>query len=90
MKIKIIEFGPETDSVIALYIDGELFEWGDWYHDKIGTWIDGFLAGLRFTDTYFELDSLSLPIDNEIAGDIVKLGDSPPEKWSDLPLGELE
>jgi hypothetical protein len=33
---------------------------------------------------------LESSVDNETARDIVELGDPPPERWSNLPLGELE
>lgn len=47
-EVHIVNIHPEGDGMTALYLDGELFRTGDYYHDKIDDWIEGFIAGLEY------------------------------------------
>jgi hypothetical protein len=67
--------------VTALYIDGKLHTSGDYYHDKIDDWINGFIAGLEFAEVKFELDEHHIPGDDCLP--IHQDGEPPPEKWPD-------
>ena len=43
-----VDFKGGGDGVDALYINGMLHKYGDYYHDKIGEWIEGFLGGIKY------------------------------------------
>lgn len=47
MKIQYLKIAPQLDGIDALYIDEQLEVQGDEYHDDIGAYIEGFIAGLR-------------------------------------------
>lgn len=89
MNITIVEFAPETDSVIASYIDGTLYEWGDCYHDKIDKWLDGFINGLKHAQCDFILERLVLSDEHPMVEEIVNLGYAPPVRLTALPLEEM-
>jgi hypothetical protein len=79
MKFTIVVFNWEGDGVTALYVNGKYHIHGDYYHNKIGDWIDGFLAGLKFAKQEFSQETWYVD-----AGDckpIWELGRVPPKKW---------
>lgn len=50
MKVVIVQIG---DEVQAMYINGKLRYEGDYYHDKIEVWIEGYLEALSdYTDGF--------------------------------------
>lgn len=48
MNVTVVKFNPDGDGVTALYLHGKLFKYGDYYHDKIDEWIEGFISGLEY------------------------------------------
>jgi ribosomal protein S6E (S10) len=49
-----------AEEVQSLYDDkGKEILTGDWYHDKIGQKIDGFLLGLEFAKIKFEVEEVN-------------------------------
>ena len=67
--------------VSALYIDGELWHYGDYYHDKIDDWIKGFLNGLKFAKISFQLSDKV--VTGDLAQSVVDNGNIPPKKYED-------
>lgn len=43
MQIDVVDFSCGEDGVNAIYLDGEIVKYGDYYHDKINDWIAGYL-----------------------------------------------
>lgn len=81
MKIDIVKFNPEGDGVTAVYIDGKLHTHGDYYHDKIDNWVEGFIDGLKFAEVSFDEDGHDIPGDK--CKLIHEMGHSPPLRWPD-------
>lgn len=77
----IVEFGWDVDSVKALYINGELEKSGDYYHDKISYWLDGFEYAIKLLQSDASFEKLYIHSNN--CEDILELGDSPPDYWPD-------
>lgn len=44
MKVDVVDFSGGGDGYTALYVDNKLHTYGDYYHDKIGDWINGWVA----------------------------------------------
>ena len=57
MKLRIL-VNETYDEAKALYNEttNEILLTGDSYHDKIDEYIEGFLKGLQYTNTEYELD----------------------------------
>lgn len=43
----------EGDTVTALYLNGELRREGDYYHNHIDDWVEGFLEGYQPSETQY-------------------------------------
>jgi hypothetical protein len=67
MKITIV--ADDGDGPTGIYVDGKLFKSGDYYHDKISDWAEGFVAGLKHAGKDIEEEQLyaSLSDDEEDA-----------------------
>ena len=76
----IVHF-PEGEGVHAIYIDGVLEKYGDYYHDKIQNWIEGFLSGSRWAGIEFEERKITCK-DPELNEEICELGGIPPKHIS--------
>lgn len=81
MKFTVVKFNYEGDGVTALYIDGKLHTHGDYYHNKIDEWIDGFLAGIKHLNWPMQQETHYIP--GEKCEPIWENGESPPEQWPD-------
>lgn len=48
-KVKVTNVALESDhdGYYLLFVGGKLVSCGDWYHDKITTWIDGYVTCLK-------------------------------------------
>lgn len=58
-KMTKVDFTGGDDGIYALYIDGELEKYGDYYHHKIENWIEGFIDGVKWSGVnviYNEID----------------------------------
>jgi hypothetical protein len=77
-----VRFGDD-EPVYALYADGELIKYGDYYHDKIQDWIKGFIAGVKWGDVptvcYEEVST-----NEELIDAVCMMGNPVPEKLSDI------
>jgi hypothetical protein len=51
MELQIVHFDPFGDGITALYKEGKLETWGDFYHDKIDDYIRGYIEGVKATGT---------------------------------------
>lgn len=78
MKIDIVKINPEGDGVTALYINDALWTYGDYYHDKIDDWIQGFLEGLDYATAEYNLHKWEISGDSQIGIDIYEGGSAPP------------
>lgn len=90
MKIQIVKFNPEGDDVTAMYINDALWTYGDYYHDKIDNWIQGFLEGLDYATAEYKLERWEIPGDTDISRDVCEWGACPPGAFSELHPQELE
>jgi hypothetical protein len=61
MKLTIVDFSGGAEGITALYIDGKLHTYGDYYHNKITEWINGFIAGLIRAGVTTEENKIYLP-----------------------------
>ena len=66
------------ESVTALYIDDNLFKYGDYYHNKIDNWINGFIDGVRWSGVNIEEREYYCD-DPELNETICEYGGSPPK-----------
>ncbi len=80
-KVNVVSFNPEGDGVTALYINGKYHSHGDYYHDKIDHWINGFIAGLTHAGVSVERMEDSIPGDKSEA--IWQDANEPPKNWPD-------
>ena len=78
----IVNF-PQGEGVHAIYIDGVLEKYGDYYHDKIQNWIQGFLDGTRWAGIEFEERKITCK-DPELNEKICELGGIPPKHVSSI------
>lgn len=81
-KISIVTF-EMGEYVKALYIDGELFKYGDYYHDKIETLFEGFILGIKHAGIPFELEKINCS-NEETNQDVCENGNTPPKKLSEI------
>ena len=49
IEVTIVDFSMGSDGVTALYINSDLHKYGDEYHNDIGSWIRGFIDGLKWS-----------------------------------------
>ena len=47
MSYRIINYNPDGDGITVLYLDGELVTFGDYYHDKIDNYLEGYFDALE-------------------------------------------
>jgi hypothetical protein len=83
MKIIKVKFGIDH-SVAGLYINTKLYKYGDYYHNKIDDYIEGFLEGLIYANVNFDFEKITLPNENEWVVKCSELGHGPPENYGDL------
>jgi len=60
MKLTQITLDPKYDAYYILFVDGQKWEDGDDYHDKISYKIEGIVEFLKFTKTDFEFEEIKL------------------------------
>jgi hypothetical protein len=84
MKIVKVDMTGGGDGVYALYIDDKLVIYGDYYHNKINEYIDGFLAGLKYGKVKSTFKKIRLEDDNEWIKEVSEDGGIPPKKFEDL------
>lgn len=83
MKFTIVTFTGDEETVQALYIDGELHEYGDWYHNKIDVKISSFIDGVRYTGALVEEEKIQCN-DRELIEETTELGNQPPHLLADI------
>lgn len=79
---KIVRFNPEGDGVTALYMNDKLYTHGDYYHNKIDTWIDGFIDGIKLNNEVV-IEYYSLGEESRLCKRVIN-GDSPPEYFKKI------
>lgn len=82
-RITIVDFSGGGDGITALYVNGNLESYGDYYHNKIDEWIDGFVEGVKFTGAYVEVESETCEDDDTIER-ISSNGETPPKSIHDV------
>lgn len=80
MKITTLDIKYDNTNVLAIYIDGFLYAWGEYYYDRMGAWFDGLLAGFRYWVDDFELENLIISDDNPAMVEIINNGYGPPDE----------
>lgn len=84
-----VVFGPEADSVEALYVDKELRMWGDEYHKKISTAIHYYLCAVNDYEQHgYNFYRSELSENDEFCKEILD-GKEPPKGFKDLPMKNL-
>jgi len=82
-RLTIVDFTGGGDGVTALYVNGELEKYGDYYHDKIDEWIEGFEAGVKMTGAFVEVEKEECK-DADMIEAISELADTPPQSIHDV------
>lgn len=90
MELVIVDFSGGGDGITALYIDGKLHFYGDYYHNKINEKIEGFIDGVsyvlgsdRVDDNFIELHE-----NHPLIEDTWDYGNPPPSNLSDINVDE--
>lgn len=83
MIITYVSFNPDGDGVDAVYIDGKLHRYGDYYHDKFRDWYDGFLDGLRIANIVFSTEYRAIR-NKKLVYNVVDCAGTPPGLLSEL------
>ena len=79
----IVDFTGGGDGVYALYIDGRLHKYGDYYHDKIENYIAAFIDGVSWTGAKINKRTLKITDERQIER-ISEMGDSPPKNLDEI------
>jgi len=79
-----VDFTGGGDGVYALYIDGKLHKYGDYYHDKISEWIEAFTEGAKWAGLDIKFESVRC-IDEDIIREVSDNADIPPKMLSEIP-----
>lgn len=80
-----VTFNPKGETTTALYINGKLYKYGDYYHDKIEIYAEAFIEGLKYAGCDVKDEDVNCNND-EVNYRMVDLADYPPENFSDLRL----
>lgn len=83
MSLTVVKFDPDGDGVTALYIGDNLNTYGDYYHDKVDDWVEGFLEGVRYCWTGVVVERYDVAVDCPVSREVCG-GDSPPLRLADL------
>jgi hypothetical protein len=85
MKLITVDFSGGGEGITALYIDGVLYKYGDYYHDKISDWIRGFIEGVKYgCNEEVEEELIGLDPENPWLEETWELAGLPPKKFEDL------
>lgn len=95
VKVVVIDFTGGADGVTALYTDGLLEFYGDYYHDKIDDKIAGFILGLKWVKENFVYplvveEQKLFCTDSNLVEQISDFGNTPPKNLSDLDIQNYE
>lgn len=90
MQIDIVRINPEGDGVTALYIDGGMHIYGDYYHDKIDNWVEGFLAGLRRADADVSVRTWEVSGRTKLSREVCEDAAPPPGLLEEYPKKQLK
>lgn len=84
-----VDFTGGGDGVHALYIDGDLFKYGDYYHNKINDFIKAFTEGAIWAGKNISFKRIKC-VDDDMIRDVSEMADSPPQKLSDVPTNIIK
>jgi hypothetical protein len=82
-ELTTVDFTNGGDGVHALYINGQMFKYGDDYHDKIEIWIKAFIEGIKWSGVDVIEDTIECK-DEEMCNSISGDGDFPPKNIVDV------
>lgn len=89
MEVVTVDFRGGGDGVLALYVGGNLYKYGDEYHDKIEDYIRGFVDGLKFIlGIAMTYEKITLHQYHPLIDKVCSEGYSPPEKLIDIDVDE--
>jgi hypothetical protein len=73
-KFTVVDFNMHGDGVTALYKDGKKIKEGDYYHDKIEEFINGFKFALDILNIPHKFEKIIAIEENEVAWNIYEYG----------------
>ena len=84
--ITTVSFCGAGDGITAMYVDGELNQYGDDYHNRIVETIGGFIAGVKYGigEENVEEVMIHLVEEHPLVSDTWDKGNPPPNKLSDI------
>jgi len=83
IKVTKVDFTGGGDGVYAIYINYELYQYGDYYHDKFEDWARGFIDGLKWSGRNIEYEEVYCENDS-IIEEVSEMGNRPPENLEDV------
>lgn len=79
-KIVSVDFQMGGDGMTALYLDGKKIKDGDYYHDKIEQFIEGYVFALKTMGIEHSFKKMIAVEENKIAWGVYEDGDSIPDE----------
>ena|ERR1035437_1616445 len=84
LELTWVDFTAGMDGAYALYINDDLYKYGDSYHNKIQDWYRGFKNGLNYSNITFTIKNIIVQTGNEWIIRVSEYGESPPKHLSNL------
>lgn len=90
INLTTVNFCGNGDGITAIYIDGDLFKYGDYYHDKIDEYITGFVDGLKYIngEDVINLNFIKLHDNHPLVYSTWELAEEPPKKLENIDVDE--
>lgn len=83
LTVTTVDFTGGGDGVYALYVEGKRIRYGDYYHDKIQNWIDGFKESLKFSGAIVIEEEIKVQ-DEDLINEVSYCGGIPPENLNEI------
>lgn len=87
MSYRIINYNPEGDGITVLYLDEVLVVSGDYYHDKIDNYLNGYFDALEIEQPYHEAIKYSDDYDMNMTADYAFDTITELEEWIEATEG---
>lgn len=84
IKITEVDFNMGGDGRNALYLNGQKIKEGDYYHDKITVFIEGFVFALKTMGINYNYQKMIASEDNDVAFGIYENFDAIPDKLQEF------
>lgn len=88
--ITVVDFSGGGDGITAMYINGLLNQYGDYYHNKIDETIGGFIEGTKYClgEDNVIVNKINLHEDHPLVYSTWELAESPPSDIADIDENE--